>query len=152
MDVVESFLHARRCGNANGALELVAPNASISFPWGGLRSGQHVQHYLRNETTFAHKEYLSSSVEIKEVAENTFQRVYKWDNASTGPHNNSMPYKIFGGKMLPTFREVYFVRDGKIAHVATNKDPDPRNLAYFFTHYINPFAKMPVILYQNTKL
>lgn len=154
MDVVEQFLEARRHGNASEAIDLVAPNASLSFPWGGLRNGESAKNYLQNEASFAHKQYLSSSVQIKEVAPNTFQRIYKWDKCQLETYSSGWMFgnKLLGGKGLPTYREVYFVRDGKIAHVATNKDPARKSFYDLITFNLNPFATGPVILHQDTKL
>lgn len=154
MEVVEQFLEARRHGNSAEAIELVAPNASLSFPWGGLRNGESAKNYLLNEVNFAHKEYLSSSVEIKEVAPNTFQRIYKWDKCQMETYNSGWKFgnKLLGGSALPTYREVYFVRDGKISHLATNKDPVRKSFKDLFTYTLNPFARKPIVLHQDTKL
>lgn len=154
MDVVQQFLEARRQHDVDAAIDLISPNASISFPWGGQRSGPAAREYIRNEATFSHKEYLSSSVEIKEVAPNTFQRLYKWDKSQLETYNSGVDWanRLRNGSGLPTYREVYFVRDGKIAHVATNKDPMTKSLWHLISYKLNPFAeKGPIVLLQDNK-
>lgn len=154
MDVVEDFLAARRAGRVEDAIDLVAENATLSFPWGGRRSGESIKHHLRNEAAFARKEYLSSSVEIKEVAEGTYQRVYKWDKGQYENHNSGLGWftRLQGGYNLPTYREIYFVRNGKIAHMVNNKDPVDKTLRNLFFHSFNPFATGPTVLLQGTRL
>lgn len=123
MEVVEKFLALRREGRGAEAYELLAPGASMGCPWGGMHYGENVRDLLNDEAKFAKKGYLDS-VPIEKIDENTFQRKFKWDRGMHEYGNSG--FKGLG--VLPTWREIYFVDNGRIRLVTANKQLKNRSL------------------------
>ncbi|CUG59000.1 Hypothetical protein, putative [Bodo saltans] len=121
MEVVEEFLRLRREGRGDDAIQLLAPNAAVASPWGGMRYGSSVTEYLKDESTFVKKGFLDN-VPIQKIDENTFQREFTWDRGM-------FEYGNFGFiSHLPKWREMYFVKDGQIRLVTANKQPREKNI------------------------
>lgn len=116
MEVVEDFLRLRREGKGEEAYALLAPGASMGCPWGGMHHGDRVHDLLKDEARFFKKGYLDP-VAIEKIDEGTFQRKFKWDRGM-GEYGNS-GFRYFG--VLPMWRELYFVREGKIELVTADK-------------------------------
>ena len=133
MDVVQEFLRLRREGNSEGAMSLLSPGACVGAPWGGMKYGDNVSTFLRDEPGFVRKGYLAD-VPIEKIDENTFQRQFKFDRGM-GEYGNGGYW--FG--ILPVWREVYFVQDGKIRLVTSNKQPRDRSLAGTFNTFRSLF-------------
>ncbi|KEG13321.1 hypothetical protein DQ04_01071020 [Trypanosoma grayi] len=123
MEVVEEFLSLRRQGDGEKAYEMLAPGAAMGCPWGGMHHGENVQGLLKDESRFVKKGYLDP-VPIEKIDENTFQRKFQWDRGMYEYGNCG--YKGIG--ILPTWREVYFVSNGKIRLVTANKQPRNKSI------------------------
>jgi hypothetical protein len=127
MEVVEEFLQLRRDGKGEEAYAMLAPGASMGCPWGGMHHGQRIHDLLMDESRFAKKGYLDS-VPIEKIDEGTYQRKFQWDRGM-GEYGNS-GFRHVG--ILPTWRELYFVRDGKIQLVTADKQLKNRSLLHLF--------------------
>ncbi|KAK7197460.1 hypothetical protein NESM_000694600 [Novymonas esmeraldas] len=127
MEVVEEFLRLRREGKGDEAYQLLAPGASMGCPWGGMHHGPRIHDLLRDEARFSRKGYLDS-VPIEKIDEGTYQRKFKWDRGMSEYGNSG--YRYLG--ILPTWRELYFVRDGKIGLVTSDKLLKNRSLLHTF--------------------
>lgn len=127
MEVVEEFLQLRRDGKGEEAYAMLAPGASMGYPWGGMHHGQRIHDLLMDESRFVKKGYLDP-VPIQMIDEGTYQRKFQWDRGM-GEFGNS-GYAHLG--ILPTWRELYFVRDGKIELVTADKQLKNRSLLHAF--------------------
>ncbi|KAF8281070.1 hypothetical protein TcG_06865 [Trypanosoma cruzi] len=127
MEVVEKFLALRRDGHGEEAYEMLAPGAALGCPWGGMHHGENVLELLRDEARFVKKGYLDP-VPIEKIDENTFQRKFKWDRGMFEYGNSG--FKGLG--ILPTWREIYFVDNGKIRLVTSDKQLKNRSLWHTF--------------------
>ncbi|GET89917.1 hypothetical protein, conserved [Leishmania tarentolae] len=125
MEIVEEFLRLRREGKGEEAYELLAPGASMGCPWGGMHHGSRVKDLLRDETRFGKKGYLDP-VAIEKIDEGTYQRKFQWDRGMAEFGNSG--YRFLG--VLPMWRELYFVRDGKIGLVTSDKLLKRRSLIH----------------------
>ncbi|KAG8347315.1 hypothetical protein ERJ75_001195000 [Trypanosoma vivax] len=127
MEVVEKFISLRREGRGEDAYAMLAPGAAIGCPWGGMHYGDNVRKLLIDETRFVRKGYLDP-VPLVEIDKNTFQRKFKWDRGMYEYGNSG--FKGFG--ILPVWREVYFVENGKIRLVTADKQLKNRSLWCLF--------------------
>ncbi|CCW68788.1 unnamed protein product [Phytomonas sp. Hart1] len=116
MQVIEEFLRLRREGKGEEAYQLLAPGASFGCPWGGMHHGKRIRELLTDERNFVRKGYLNS-VPIEKIAEGTFQRKFKW-NRGMEEHGN---YGLEFFFLMPLWREIYFVENGKIKLVTADK-------------------------------
>lgn len=116
MEVVEEFLQLRRDGLGEKAYSLLAPGASLGCPWGGMHHGNRVHDLLVDEARFVKKGYLDP-VPIEKIDEGTYQRKFRWDRGM-GEYGNG-GFRWLG--ILPTWRELYFVQDGRIQLVTADK-------------------------------
>lgn len=116
MEAVEKFLSLRRSGQGDEAFALLSSGASLGCPWGGMHRGDRVRELLHEESKFVKKGYLND-VCIERLGEDTFQRIFKWDRGM-GEGGNS---GFFGWGALSLWREVYYVKDGKIRLVTSDK-------------------------------
>jgi hypothetical protein len=99
MEVVEEFVKLRREGRGEDASKLLAPNAAVGSPWGGLRYGESVITYLKEEGSFVKKGFLDH-VPIEKIDDQTFQRQFTWDRGM-------FEYGNFGFiQHLPKWREI----------------------------------------------
>ena len=124
MEVVEEFLSLRRAGKGAEAAKLLAPNAAVGSPWGGLRYGDNVVEYLKDEGSFVKRGYLNP-VPIEKIDDNTFQRQFTWDRGMFEHGNLGFWWLQWN---LPKWREMYFVKDGQIRLVIANKQPRQKNI------------------------
>ncbi|CCW62455.1 unnamed protein product [Phytomonas sp. EM1] len=125
MQIVEEFLRLRSEGKGEEAYQLLAPGASFGCPWGGMHHGKRVRELLADEKNFVKKGYLDV-VPIEEIAEGTFQRKFKWDRGMEESGNLGRWYF----RLLPNWREIYFVEDGKIKLVTADKLLRRRSIFY----------------------
>lgn len=133
MEVVQEFLRLRREGKSDEAIDLLATDACFSAPWGGMKYGDNVRLFLRDEPTFVRKGYLTN-VPVEKIDENTFQRQFKFDRGMFEYGNGGYWFGI-----LPVWREIYFVKDGKIRLVTANKQPRDRTLSGTFNTFCSLF-------------
>lgn len=103
---------------------MLAPNAALGSPWGGLRFGDNVVSYLHEEPLFVKKGYLDE-VPIQRIDDNTFVREFKWDRGMFEYGNLGYSWLQWN---LPKWREMYFVKDGQIRLVVANKQPRQKSL------------------------
>ncbi|KAG5498150.1 hypothetical protein JIQ42_02954 [Leishmania sp. Namibia] len=125
MEVVEEFLRLRREGKGEEAYQLLAPDASMGCPWGGMHHGRRIYDLLMDESRFAKKGYLDP-VPIEKIDDGTYQRKFQWDRGMAEFGNSG--YRFLG--VLPRWRELYFVRDGKINLVTADKMLKNRSLLH----------------------
>ncbi|CAJ1028432.1 hypothetical protein, conserved [Leishmania lindenbergi] len=97
----------------------------MGCPWGGMHHGERIHDLLIDEARFAKKGYLES-VPIEKLDEGTYQRKFKWDRGMAEYGNSG--YRFLG--VLPMWRELYFVRDGKISLVTSDKLLKRRSLLH----------------------
>lgn len=116
MNVIQKFLDLRRNGEGEAAYACLAPGASIGCPWGGMHRGDRVREILNEESKFVKKGYLDD-VPIQQLDEMTFQRTFKWDRGMAERGNSG----FWGLGVLPTWREVYYVKDGQIRLITSDK-------------------------------
>ncbi len=115
MDVVEQFLAARREKRGEDAHAFLDPKATLGTVW-GYQEPQHTKMYLRDENEFVWRSYLSCKSWMKQIDENTVMRVFHF-NRNIHDHNDSY------GWWIHKWREVYFVKDGKIQLVSCFRQP-----------------------------
>lgn len=123
MEAVEEFLRLRREGRGEEAFQMLSAGASFACPWGGMHHGPRVHELLVDEARFVKKGYLNP-VPIEQIAENTFQRKFQWDRGVLEGGNGGWVSSCW----LPMWRELYFVKDGKIALVTSDKLPRHRSV------------------------
>lgn len=123
MNIVEEFVRRRRVGDSEGASELLAPNAALGSPWGGLRFGDNVHDYLKEEVSFVKKGYLDE-FPVRRIDDNTFVREFRFDRGMYEQGNLGYWFLRWN---LPKWRELYFVKDGQIRLVVANKQPREKN-------------------------
>lgn len=125
MEVVEEFLRLRRDGRGEDAYQMLSPGASFSCPWGGMQHGPRVHSLLVDEARFLKKGYLDP-VPVEQIAENTYQRMFKWDRGMFEFGNGGYAYF----RRLPLWRELYFIKDGKITLVTSDKILRNRSISH----------------------
>lgn len=111
MDIVEQFVACRRKGDAECAIALLAPNASVGSPWSYHHGDKDTARFLRDEVHFDKRDYVENNAPIECISGNIFQRKYNYDagKAEYPPFHH------------PFYRETYFVKDGKISFVGCSK-------------------------------
>jgi hypothetical protein len=128
MDVVKQFLECRRKGDAEGAIKLLEPDATLGGPWGYRYGAGEYEEYLHDEKSFSRREYLAD-YKLEEIAPNTFQRKFEYDR---GMHQHQfMRSHYFTGwfRFLPImrrssyYREVYWVNGDKLRLVTCHMQP-----------------------------
>lgn len=127
MEVVEEFLRLRREGRGEEAYAMMAPGAAFGCPWGGVHCGSRVHDVLVAEARFQRKGYLDP-VKIVPIDDRTFQRTFKWDRGVTESGNLGSGWLGF----WPTWKELYFVEDGRIKLVVAERQLRVRS----FTHLL----------------
>ncbi len=103
---------------------MLLPNAAMSNPWSGKLFGPQVHEYLRDEPKFFVQSHLATGT-LSKIDENTVQRLYQFDRLVAERGN---VYKMLGNLSLPRWREIYYLKDGKIRCVTCNKEPKYRGL------------------------
>lgn len=129
MDIVTSFLEARRRGDVDGASGFLQKHALLGSPWGYRYGATEYTEFLKDEPKFRYKSYLDD-VPIQEIAPNTFQRKFEYDRGLFQQHHMRSHY--FTHKWLSWlpimrrcsyYREVYFVEGEKIKLVTCFQQP-----------------------------
>ena len=136
MEVVNQFLEARRKGDVSAALGYLEPTATLAGPWGYQNGEAAYTQFLNDEKKFLHRQYLEP-VPIKQVAPDTYQRMFEYDKGMTHHHfgrshygNTGFgPLDYFLKNYLPLlrpcgyYREVYWIKDDKVRMVTCFRQP-----------------------------
>jgi Txe/YoeB family toxin of Txe-Axe toxin-antitoxin module len=116
MDVVQDFLNARREKRNEDAAALLHENASLGSVWGYQSGPAKTSEFLKDERFFRDRSYLNAS-KLQKIDENTYQRVF-WFERMVHEYTDR-----WGHPFPHRWREVYFVKDGKIALVSCFRQP-----------------------------
>ena len=118
MDIVAQFLTARAEKRAEDAIALIHPNLTLGSVWGYRTGGAESAEFLRDEQYFHNRNHVEGPTKITQLDETTFQRTYYYNK-------NVLDFSdAFGERWFPAkFREVYFVKDGKINFVSCLRQP-----------------------------
>jgi hypothetical protein len=111
MEIVEKFLKCRRDRNVECAEELLDANATLGSPWGYHHGPKEYHQFLADEVHFDKRGYLYDGSALERIDDNTFQRKYQYDRGMA----EYPPYHS------PYYREMYFVKDGKLRFVSCAK-------------------------------
>ena len=131
MEVVEQFLALRRAGKTAEAQDMILPNAAVGNPWSGMIFGNDVHTYLQDEPKFHVQSHLVLG-ELSKIDENTIQRKYQFDRLIAERGNM---FKWLGNWSLPLWREVYYIKDGKIRGVTITREPKYRGIGRVLSSY-----------------
>lgn len=115
MDVVATFLEARRDRQGLKAASLVHPNATIGSVWGYHQGVAKTRMFLRDEQDFLDRGYVDKLTPLTKIDDNTYMRTFVFDR-----HLNDYS----GHWIVPKWREVYFVKDGRISFVHCSRQPN----------------------------
>jgi hypothetical protein len=116
MDTVNEFLSARREKRNEDAAGLLHPNAALGSVWGYQSGSSNTAEFLSDERFFHDRGYLQSA-KLEKIDDNTFQRRF-WFFRNVSECTDS-PGTLFPHR----WREVYFVKDGKISAVTCFRQP-----------------------------
>jgi hypothetical protein len=117
LQVVRTFVEKRNLKDVAGAMEFLTPNAFLGSPWGYHTGKEKIERFLKHEGSFLSRTYLDPSIAISKIDDGTYQRVYRYQS-HMGAYRGPGLLNVFGGVK---YRELYFVKDGKIRLVTCFK-------------------------------
>lgn len=85
---------------------MITPNATLGTVWGHHHGTEAIAQFLTDEANFARRSYLKD-YEVTKCDDGTYQRKFYYNRGMTDFRGNTW-------SPFPSFREIYFVKDGKI--------------------------------------
>lgn len=118
-NTIRRFLELRRSGNGEAAAMMLAPGTMIACPFGTFYGDEAIA-FLRDEPSFAHKEYLKDG-NVVMVDNNVGSRKYRY-LVHRKPLNKRGEVPGIVTPLLPkAYREIYVAEEGMITGMYCNK-------------------------------